>query len=429
MIPYSESAYPISVCFLFYSNNLLIVFEINNEMAEAFNPVQKLENFKMEVIQAFDELYQYLSERRNVLLSRLDMMRADFVKNLELERAIEQMKISKDQLIATMTSNLIGSSLNAHKLLLDKEIEMKTAEKVPTVDCEYVEFRCYSEKIRKAINEIDLFEVIPEYVGRENPVLTACESGKDDGELYNPTGIAIDRIKNEVYVCDRLSKRIQVLSAVGDYIRQFGNGHLTEPYAICLSQQEESFVTDVAKECVLKFNLTGEFLKQVGSRGNANEQFMMIAGLCCEAGLIYVCDCQMQRIQIFDSELNFIAYFGYGELGYPRDIKIVSDTIYILPQSKNCIYCYNRDCTLQRKIELTGQERLMSTAFFFTIDKKGNFLVTDLSLEQIRIFSPDGVLKHILGTRQLPLVFGIALDNFDNIICVCGSDQECFLKF
>ena len=395
----------------------------------AFNPVQKLENFKMEVIQAFDELYQYLSERRNVLLSRLDMMRADFVKNLELERAIEQMKISKDQLIATMTSNLIGSSLNAHKLLLDKEIEMKTAEKVPTVDCEYVEFRCYSEKIRKAINEIDLFEVIPEYVGRENPVLTACESGKDDGELYNPTGIAIDRIKNEVYVCDRLSKRIQVLSAVGDYIRQFGNGHLTEPYAICLSQQEESFVTDVAKECVLKFNLTGEFLKQVGSRGNANEQFRMIAGLCCEAGLIYVCDCQMQRIQIFDSELNFIAYFGYGELGYPRDIKIVSDTIYILPQSKNCIYCYSRDCTLQRKIELTGQERLMSTAFFFTIDKKGNFLVTDLSLEQIRIFSPDGVLKHILGTRQLPLVFGIALDNFDNIICVCGSDQECFLKF
>ena len=398
-------------------------------MAEAFNPVQKLENFKMEVIQAFDELYQYLSERRNVLLSRLDMMRADFVKNLELERAIEQMKISKDQLIATMTSNLIGSSLNAHKLLLDKEIEMKTAEKVPTVDCEYVEFRCYSEKIRKTINEIDLCELIPEYVGRENPVLTACERGLDDGELYNPTGIAIDRIKNEVYVCDRLSKRIQVLSAVGDYIRQFGNDHLTEPYAICLSQQEELFVTDGAKECVLKFNLTGEFLKQVGSRGNANEQFMMIAGLCCEAGLIYVCDCQMQRIQIFDSELNFIAYFGYGELGYPRDIKILSDTIYILSQNKNCIYCYNTDCTLQRKIELTGQERLMSTAFFFTIDKKGNFLVTDLSLEQIRIFSPDGVLKHILGTRQLPLVFGIALDNFDNIICVCGSDQECFLKF
>ena len=63
-------------------------------MAEAFNPEQKLENIKMEVIQTFELLYQYLVERRNYLLTRLDLIKDNYVKNLELERAIEQMKIT-----------------------------------------------------------------------------------------------------------------------------------------------------------------------------------------------------------------------------------------------------------------------------------------------------------------------------------------------
>ena len=36
---------------------------------------------------------------------------------------------------------------------------------------EFVEFRCFSGKIHKAIEETDLIELIPGYVGRENPVI------------------------------------------------------------------------------------------------------------------------------------------------------------------------------------------------------------------------------------------------------------------
>ena len=399
-------------------------------MAEAFNPERKLETIKIEVIRTFDELYQYLSERRNALLTRLDKIKDGYVKNVELERAIEQMRISKDHLVATMTSNLIGGPLDTFKETLDREIEMKTAEKAPIDNFEFIEFRCYSRKIYTAINEIDLYDSYKsiEYIGRENPIITACNQGDKNGMLCNPTGIVLDRARNEVYVCDKGNSRIQVLSTVGDYVRQFGGDHLTEPYAICISQQKELFVTDRAKECVVKFSMTGEFLKQVGCRGNKAKQFTGISGLCCEAGLIYVCDFSCQRIQIFDSELNYIKQFGNGELIYPCDIKILSDTIYILSQNNNCIYCYNIDCTLQKKIELIGQEQLMSVAIFFTIDNSGNFLITDASLQQIRIFSSKGVLIHILNTRLLPFLTGITLDNFDKVICVCHS-IECFIKF
>ena len=397
-------------------------------MAEAFNPEQKLENIKTEVIQTFEVLYQYLVERRNYLLTRLDLIKDNYVKNLELERAIEQMKITKNHMITTMTSNLIGDPLYAVNQTLDREIEMKTAEKVPIDNFEFTEFRCYSEKIRKSIDEIDLYELSPEYVGRENPVLTACYEGNKNGELYNPKGIALDRVRNEVYVCDNGNRRIQVLSTIGEYVRQFGKDHLTEPRAICMSQQDELFVTDRATQYVLKFSLTGKFFKRAGSRGLKPGQFSGISGLCCEAGLVYICDMSIQRIQIFDSKLNFIKDFGYGELSIPSDIHILSDTIYILSGNNNCIYCYDRDCTLQKKIELFGQEQLMTSAWFFTIDKKGNFLITDQSLQQIRIFSSKGVLSNILGRGQLPFLYGITLDNFDRVICVCSS-KERFIKF
>ena len=393
-------------------------------MAEAvmeFKPNQKLEDLKNEVIIVFEELFRYLVDRRILLLTRLDKIREAYGKNEELIQAIEELKIAKEG----MKSNLLTSMGNMY----DEKIRGFENSKVVTENLEFVEFRCYSDKIRKAINEIDLYELSAEYIGRENPFLKACKKGSGNGNFVNPRGIVLDSVRDEVYVCDYSNSRIQVLSSEGVYLRQFGRDHLTEPYAICLSQKGESFVTDRAKECVLKFSMTGQFLKQVGSRGNKAGQFTVISGLCCEAGLVYVCDCNVQRIQVFDSELNYVKDFGNGELRFPSDIQILSDTMYILSRDNNSIHCYKIDCTLQRKIVLTGQEQQMTTTLFFSIDKNGNFLISDVSNHQIRIFSSKGVLKHILGTGHLPYSAGIILDKSDRIICVCYNKEGCFLKF
>ena len=393
-------------------------------MAEAipkFNPDIKLKEITEEVVRVFNELFYYLGCRRDILMTRLDKIRDDFRKNSDLTKAIKEIRIMKDGL----KSNLLES---LDKAFGEKIRDFKKA-RVHEEPLKFVEFRCYSEKIRNAINEIDLYQLCPEYVGRENPVLTACYTGHKKGELYNPRGTAFDKTRNEVYICDTSNKRIQVLSTVGEYIRQFGRNRLTDPHAICISQQDELFVTDRATESVLKFSLTGKFLKQVGSRGEEDGQFKGIGGLCCEAGLVYICDISIQRILIFDSELNFIKHFGYGELSSPTDIHILSETIYILSRENNCIYCYNRDCSLRNKIELFGQEQLMRGTIFFTIDKKGNFLITDHFLGQILIFSSKGILSNILSRgQQLQSLAGITIDNFDWIICVCHS-KECFKKF
>ena len=393
---------------------------------EVFNVDAKLEALNLEILRTFEELYRSLVERRDNLLSRLARMKEGHDRNVELEQAISQLRITKNTIQGTMVSNLVGQSLDAMKEKLDIDIELRTAEKVAVDNLEFVEFRCFSGRIRKAIEETDLIELIPEYVGRENPVLKKCSKGSGNGEFMNPKGISIDRITNEVFIADYSNSRIQVLNTEGEYLRSFGTDHLKEPRGICVSQ-DGVFVTDRARDCLLRFSLAGQFIKKTGSRGNTPGCFTAIAGLCYEAGLVYVCDCNVQRIQVFNLNLQFVKKFGYGEIILPTDITIYADTLHILSRDQNTIYCYNRDGTYLKKIELAGQEQQMTSPVYFTIDKRGNFIITK---NEIRIFSPDGVLKHTLGRGQLRFLAGIALDNTDNIICMCsGNGTDCFQKY
>ena len=390
----------------------------------------QLEVLHRVITQTFDELFHALNKRRHDLLSQLTAMKTAHDKNLELDEAIQQLNFSKEKVIATMTSNLLEENLDFIKSTFDVQMKAKEELKISIGNLNFIEFRCFSEKILKAIEETDLIELIPEYVGRENPMLKSCSSGEVNGMLNNPRGIAIDDKANEVYIADNNNHRIQVMSLNGEFLRSFTNDQLKEPYCICLSEKE-IFVTDW-ESYLLKFDKSGKFLKQTGSRGTTPGCFIVVTGLCYEEGLVYVCDFTCRRIQIFDSDLNYTNFFASGEIRLPSDIKIHSNYIFILSQSNNEIYCYDKECQLERTIQLTGQMQSMSASLFFTLDSKGNFLISDqsnLKTSEIRIFAPNGVLKHSLGRGHLRLLCGIALDNSDSINCVSHSEEGCFQKY
>ena len=266
-------------------------------------------------------------------------------------------------------------------------------------------------------------------MGREVPVLKRCSVGVKNGDLKCPRGIAIHRTKNEVFIADDSNSRIQVLTAEGEYIRSFGSDHLKEPHGMCVSPGGV-FVTDRAWECLMRFTLAGKFINKTGSRGTTPGCFTAISGLCYKDGSVYVCDCNMQRIQVFNIDLQFVKWFGYGEIRLPTDISVYADVLHIISQDDNTIYCYERDGTYLKKIELIGQVQQMTAATFFTIDSRGNFLITDNLINEIRIFSPDGVLKHTLGRGQHNLLTGITLDAANSVICVChGNANNCFQKY
>ena len=391
---------------------------------------RKFQALEREIFQTFEELFQALETRKQDLLSRLSAVKSAHDNNIQLDEAIKQLRIVRDNAVSVMTSNLLGEDLDPIKESFEAKIRSKKEMKAPSVNVNLnlIEFRCPSEQILKGIEETDLIELLSEYVGRGNPILKKCSRGRKNGQFMNPRGISIDRNTNEVYVVDDSNNRIQVLSINGDYLRSFTHEYLKAPHGICLSENEV-FVTD-QETCLLKFNKSGKFLKKAGSRGTAPGCFSDIKGLCYEEGLVYVCDPSIQRINIFDSELKYLKDFAYGEIKYPYDITIHANSIYILSLKQNEVYCYNKDCRLENTIKLRGQKEPMTTACFFTIDSRGNFLISSEDPSEIRTFSPNGILKHSLGRGHLKFSRGIALDNSGSILCVnCGVKNDCFQKY
>ena len=399
-------------------------------MASAeINIEAKLDALKMTIIRTFESLHLFLEERKKNLLSRIEKIKEEFDNNIQLDLAIKQLIETRDNVLSTMTSNLVGDALHSVKKTLDSNINSKIALRIPGEKFKFIEFRCFEEKIRKVIMETDLIELIPQYAWRRKPSVTACKSGSELGKLNNPRSIALDRHTNELYVADLSNRRIQVLNTEGKFLRAFGSGQLNEPYGLCLSL-EAVFVGDIEGRSLLKYDKSGKFINKIGTKGLLAGCFSTITGICYTAGLIFVCDRNLQRIQIFDSDLKFVKIFGYGEITYPSDIHFQSNSIYILSRDQNVIYLYNMEGKLLQTIQLTGQLNAMTVALFFTMDKNGNFLVTDHSNGEIKIFSSNGVLNKTLGKGDLSFLTGITQDSSDSIFCVChNKDGYCFKKY
>ena len=390
-------------------------------MATVLTSDEKLDKLKIEILRTFEDLSNYLSIHKQKLLSRLIRIKEGYDKNTELNAAIEQLRIMKNTGMKVMKSNLLESVTKD----FNDRLKVMENSKVEVEDLDLISFRCYSDKIRKSIDEIDLFELIPEYVGREHPILSKCKTGSGKGEFMNPRGIRFDKIQNKVYICDSSNHRIQVFDTNGKFLHSFGDDQLQNPFGICVST-DFVFVTDEVRKCVTKFTLDGIFKNSF----DGTEQFFSIYGIDCCDKFLYICDFSYQRISVFDLNLKYIKDFGSGKIRYPIDVSIHSDRIYILSQSMSSIYCYSKDCTFQKEIELTGGDKPMITASFMVIDLKSNFLISDVSNQEIRIFSPQGILKHIIGQGHFDILNGLTLDNSNNIICVNhGTGRDCFQKY
>ena len=153
-------------------------------------------------------------------------------------------------------------------------------------------------------------------------------------------------------------------------------------------------------------------------------------GIDCYGEFVYICDSTFQKIHVIDLNLRYITHFGSGNVKFPGDISIHSDRIYILSLSVSSIYSFNKDYTFLKEIELSGGEKPMTVAMFMVIDPKGNFLISDGSNQEVRIFSPQGMLKHIIGRGHFIVLNGLTLDNSNNIICLAHSTgSDCFQKY
>ena len=173
-----------------------------------------------------------------------------------------------------------------------------------------------------------------------------CSFGKPGfgkGYLNKPCGIAIDE-NGDIVVADYFNSRILKFNLKGDFITSVGTkgcGPLKFDYprAVAFNPfNKRVYTIDNNSVQILKTDFS--YITSFGKQGHHEGQFSTPGGIACDKfGNIYVADSGNHRIQVFNSVGKFLISFGSrgnleGELAFPVAVSINGDSIYV-SENKN----------------------------------------------------------------------------------------------
>ena len=138
-----------------------------------------------------------------------------------------------------------------------------------------------------------------------SPVRTIGHRGGAPGEFNFPTNLFVDA-RGRLYVTDTMNFRIQVFDAAGAFINEFGTqgdtpGSLNRPKGVGVDSEGHIYVVDSSFNNFQTFDAEGQLLLFVGSIGRGPGEFFLPAGLYVDdRDLIYVADQGNARVQVFE---------------------------------------------------------------------------------------------------------------------------------
>jgi len=176
-----------------------------------------------------------------------------------------------------------------------------------------------------------------------------------DGELQNPSGLALDRQRRQLYVAD--AKKHQVLcysSADGILIRTIGkrgveSGEFNFPTNLSVDREGRLYVTDTLNFRVQIFDASGAIVKSIGSQGDGPGHLNRAKGVGVDSeGHVYVADTSFNNFQIFDSDGTILLFVGTtgegpGEFLLPAGLFVDDeDRIYVADQGNARVQVFQR---------------------------------------------------------------------------------------
>ena len=401
--------------------------------------VPLVDPISIQINQSIDRLVLSLEQRRVQLLTELrdrrEEVRANQVARQQMEEQIAETR-------ALMEGQLIHNKLHSMQARIVAELEATRAEiEANAPPPQNLEFLCDTRDLEERISRLgeiaQHIPTVPNYAAFLQPSVAVGKKGSAPGEFNWPRGVTVEQTSGHIYVADRLNKRIQILSETGDFLNQFGNQHLEEPWGI-LIYQDSIFVTDMEHSAIFLFKLPDlTMIKRVGKKGSGNEEFALPRQLAISPNqLLYVADQYNNRIQILSTDLVFQGSLRHQTMTSPQDVKFTNKEMFVLSREDNpCVHVYTLSGEKSRSL-VTGRDRGMQArgACFFCLDELNNIVISDCLAHDIKIFSPAGDLLHTIGQKgheagMFNAPYGISILNRTKVVCISENRNFCLQIF
>ena len=157
--------------------------------------------------------------------------------------------------------------------------------------------------------------------------------GSGDGQLNYPLGVVVHI--GRAYVCDYGNNRISVFQCDGQFCQVFGSGHLSNPWHITVTNNDQLLVANYGHNCISIFTLDGVYVGKFGEKGAGMGQLSGPSGITADKYcFILVLESANCRLSVFDKDGVFVHCFGssgsaqgqfsspYGGLAISNDGKI-----------------------------------------------------------------------------------------------------------
>jgi len=278
--------------------------------------------------------------------------------------------------------------------------------------------------------------------------------GTTEGKFKSPSGLALDKSSDLLYVADTDNDRIQIIDVDGNcsgsdelandvcFVLEFGTsgngeGEFDSPTALVLDTGTDLlYVVDSGNDRIQIIDVDGNcgsdelandvcFVDEFGGSGNGEGEFDLPSGLALDTAkkYLYVADTRNNRIQIIDVDGNcsgsdelandvcFVLEFGTsgngeGEFDLPSGLALHTDNdmLYVADSDNNQIQIIDVDGNCSGNIELadnicfvdefggTGDEKgEFNNPSGLTLDVSNDLLyVADTDNERIQIIDVDG---------------------------------------
>lgn len=213
-------------------------------------------------------------------------------------------------------------------------------------------------------------------------------------------GLAIDDDET-LFVSDAKLHRVTVISSKGDEVSHFGSDLMVSPAGIALNRENRLlYVVDAQLDQVLVYDAdTYKLMKRIGTTGKKHTlmspgDFSTPTHVAIDSdGNIFVTDTLNNRVEMFDSDGNFIREFGKagdgpGRFGRPKGIAVDPDGhVWVADALLQRVQVFDQEGRLLMIVGQAGQiPGMFSSLDDIAIDANNRVATTELFPARVQVF-------------------------------------------